>query len=238
MMDTKRFLIAGGSSGIGLEVVKALQEKGNEVYVGSRTKEQLADLSGVRHLPLDVTEDPLNLEGLPEVLNGMVYCPGTIRLKPFQRLTIDDFLEDLQINFLGAISTIQACLTRLRKSKTGASVVLFSTVAVKTGMPFHASVAGAKAAVEGLTRSLAAEFAPRIRVNAIAPSLTDTPLAKVLLSSEEKRKASAERHPAKRIGKPQEIAQVAVHLLSKASDWMTGQIIHVDGGMSALRTLR
>jgi NAD(P)-dependent dehydrogenase (short-subunit alcohol dehydrogenase family) len=111
-------------------------------------------------------------------------------------------------------------------------------VAVKTGMPFHASVAGAKAAVEGLTRSLAAEFAPRIRVNAIAPSLTDTPLAQGLLSNEQKREASAERHPAKRIGTPQEIAQVAVHLLSEASAWMTGQIIHVDGGMSALRTFR
>ena len=237
-MGTKRFLIAGGSSGIGLEIVKALHEKGNEIYVGSRTKEQLEDLSGVHHLPLDVTEDPLNLEGLPDVLNGMVYCPGTIRLKPFQRLTIDDFLEDLQINFLGAISTIQACLTRLRKSKTGASVVLFSTVAVKTGMPFHASVAGAKAAVEGLTRSLAAEFAPRIRFNAIAPSLTDTPLAQNLLSSEEKRQASANRHPLKRIGTPQEIAGLAVHLLSDASTWMTGQIFHIDGGMSDLRTFR
>jgi NAD(P)-dependent dehydrogenase (short-subunit alcohol dehydrogenase family) len=197
MMDEKHFLIVGGSSGIGLEIVKALHEKGNNVYVGSRTNDQLAELAGVHHLPLDVTADPLNLEGLPEVLNGIVYCPGTIQLKPFQRLTIDDFLKDLQVNFLGAVRTIQACLTRLRKSKTGASVVLFSTVAVKTGMPFHASVAGAKAAVEGLTRSLAAE-----------------------------------------IGTPQEIAGLAVHLLSDASTWLTGQIIHIDGGMSALRTFR
>jgi 3-oxoacyl-[acyl-carrier protein] reductase len=237
-MDTKHFLVVGGSSGIGLEIVKALHEKGNEVYVGSRTNDQLAELAGVHHLQLDVTADPINLEGLPDVLNGMVYCPGTIQLKPFQRLTIDDFLKDLQVNFLGAVRTIQACLTRLRKSKTGASVVLFSTVAVKTGMPFHASVAGAKAAVEGLTRSLAAEFAPRIRFNAIAPSLTDTPLARDLLSSEEKRQASADRHPLKRIGTPQEIASLAVHLLSDTSAWLTGQIIHIDGGMSALRTFR
>jgi NAD(P)-dependent dehydrogenase (short-subunit alcohol dehydrogenase family) len=237
-MDTKHFLVLGGSSGIGLEIVKALHEKGNEVYVGSRTHNQLAGLSRAHHLPLDVTADPLNLEGLPEVLNGMVYCPGTIQLKPFQRLTIDDFLDDLQVNFLGAVRTIQACLTRLRKSKTGASVVLFSTVAVKTGMPFHASVAGAKGAVEGLTRSLAAEFAPRIRFNAIAPSLTDTPLAHNLLSSEEKRQASADRHPLKRIGTPQEIAGLAVHLLSDVSSWLTGQIFHIDGGMSALRTFR
>ena len=157
---------------------------------------------------------------------------------PFQRLRIEDFLEDLQINFLGAVKTIQACLTRLKKSKTGASVVLFSTVAVNTGMPFHASVAGAKAAVEGLTRSLAAEFAPRIRFNAIAPSLTDTPLAQNLLSSEEKRQASADLHPLKRIGIPREIADLAVHLMSDASAWLTGQIIHADGGMSSLRTFR
>ena len=237
-MDTKKFFIVGGSSGIGLEIVKALRENGNEIYVGSRTNDQLAGLGRVHHFALDVKADPLNLEELPEVLNGMVYCPGTIRLKPFQRLTIDDFLEDLQINFLGAVKTLQACLTRLKKSKTGASVVLFSTVAVKTGMPFHASVAGAKAAVEGLTRSLAAEFAPRIRVNAIAPSLTDTPLAQNLLSSEEKRQASADRHPLKRIGTPPEIAGLAVHLLSDDSAWMTGQIIHIDGGMSSLRTFR
>ena len=120
-MDAKHFLIVGGSSGIGLEVVKALHEKGNEVYVGSRTNDQLTELAGVHHLPLDVTVDPLNLEGLPEVLNGIVYCPGTIQLKPFQRLTIDDFLKDLQVNFLGAVRTIQACLSRLRKSKSGSS---------------------------------------------------------------------------------------------------------------------
>jgi NAD(P)-dependent dehydrogenase (short-subunit alcohol dehydrogenase family) len=234
-MDTKNFLIIGGSSGIGLEIVKALHEKGNEIYVGSRTNDQLTGLDGVHHLLLDVQADPFKLKGLPEILNGMVYCPGTIRLKPFQHLSIEDFLEDLQINFLGAVKTIQACLNHLKKS-SHASVVLFSTVAVETGMPFHASVAGAKAAVEGLTRSLAAEFAPRICFNAIAPSLTDTPLAHNLLSSEEKRQASADRHPLKRIGTPQEIARLAVYLLSDASAWITGQIIHIDGGMNTLRT--
>ncbi len=169
-MDTKSFLIVGGSSGIGLEIVKALRAKHNEVYVASRTNAKLTELDGVHHFVLDVKADPFNLEGLPEVLDGAIYCPGTIRLKPFQRLTIDDFLDDWQVNFLGAVKTVQACLPQLKKSATGASIVLFSTVAVKTGMPFHASVAGAKAAVEGLTRSLAAEFVPRIRVNAIAPS--------------------------------------------------------------------
>jgi len=237
-METKNFLIIGGSTGIGLEIVKALHKKGNEIYVGSRTNNQLTSLDGVHHFTLDVKTDPFNLAKLPEILNGLVYCPGTIRLKPFQRLTIDDFLEDLQINFLGAVKTIQACLKQLKKSSTPASVVLFSTVAVKTGMPFHASVAGAKAAVEGLTRSLAAEFAPRIRVNAIAPSLTDTPLAGNLLSSEEKRQASADRHPLKRIGTSQEVARLALFLLSDASAWLTGQIIHIDGGMSTLKTFK
>jgi NAD(P)-dependent dehydrogenase (short-subunit alcohol dehydrogenase family) len=237
-MDTQNFLIVGGSSGIGLEITKMLHKKDYNVYVGSRSNDALAQLDGLHHLTIDVQADSLNFEGLPEVLKGIVYCPGTIRLKPFHRLTMDDFLEDWQVNFLGAVKTIQACQPNLKKSKTGAAIVLFSTVAVKTGMPFHASVAGAKAAVEGLTRSLAAEFAPRIRVNALAPSLTDTPLAQGLLSSEEKRKASAERHPSKRIGTAQEMAQIAVHLLSDASAFMTGQIIHVDGGMSALRTFR
>ena len=237
-MEGKRFLIIGGSSGIGLEIVKALHDTDDEIYVGSRTNDQLSPFSGVHHLSLDVQAEPFNVEGLPDVLHGMAYCPGTIRLKPFQRLTIDDFLEEFQINFLGAVKTIQTCLSRLKKSASGASIVLFSTVAVKAGMPFHASVAGAKAAVEGLTRSLAAEFAPRIRVNAIAPSLTDTPLAQNLLSSDEKRQASADRHPLKRIGTPQEIARLAVHLLSDASTWLTGQIIHMDGGMSSLRTFR
>jgi NAD(P)-dependent dehydrogenase (short-subunit alcohol dehydrogenase family) len=206
--------------------------------VGSRTNDQLTDLDGVRHFTLDVKRDPFILEKLPEIITELVYCPRTIRLKPFQRLTIDDFLEDLQINFLGAVKTIQACLKQLKKSSTPASVVLFCTVAVKTGMPFHTSVAGAKTAVEGFSRSLAAEFAPRIRVKAIAPSLTDTPLKGNLLSSEEKRQASADRHPLKRIGTSQEVAHLASYLLSDAIAWLTDQIIHIDGGMSTLKTFK
>ena len=237
-MEPQNHLVVGGSSGIGLEIVKILHSQNNAVFVGSRSSDTLTGMHGLRYLALDVEADALNLEGLPDFLNGLVYCPGTIRLKPFHRLSIDEFQKDLQLNFIGAVKTIQACLPLLKKSPTEASIVMFSTVAVKTGMPFHASVAGAKAAVEGLTRSLAAEFAPRIRVNAIAPSLTDTPLARGLLSTEDKRKASAQRHPARRIGTPQEVAQVAVQLLSPSNAWMTGQIIHVDGGMSALRTFR
>jgi NAD(P)-dependent dehydrogenase (short-subunit alcohol dehydrogenase family) len=238
MMDNKNILIVGGSSGIGLELVKVLSENYHEIYVGSRTADTLVEIPGVHHIPMDVTAETLDLETLPKTLQGLVYCPGTIVLKPFQRLTIDDFRNDFNINLLGAVKVIQGCINLLKKSPSGASIVLFSTVAVNTGMPFHASVGSAKAAVEGLTRSLAAEFAPRIRVNAIAPSLTDTPLAQNLLSSEEKRKASASRHPLKRIGTPQEIARSAAFLLSDASAWISGQILPIDGGMSSLRTFK
>ncbi len=237
-MEEKNVLVVGGSSGIGLAIVKTLNEKNCNLYVGSRTADALAALPGVRHLPLDVAEDSLELDDLPPELHGLAYCPGTIRLRPFQRLGTEAFLEDYRINLLGAVNVIQKCLPRLRKSKTGASIVLFSTVAVQTGMPFHASIASAKGAVEGLTRALAAEFAPRIRVNAIAPSLTETPLAESLLSTEGKRSAAAERHPLKRIGSPQDIAQLAVHLLSDNGSWISGQIIHVDGGMGALRVFK
>jgi NAD(P)-dependent dehydrogenase (short-subunit alcohol dehydrogenase family) len=238
VMDKKNIFVVGGSSGIGLELVKVLSDNHHEIYVGSRSAGTLAEIPEVHHLALDVKADSLDMEALPETLQGLVYCAGTIVLKPFQRITVDDFKEDFNINLLGAVKVIQVCLKRLKKSPTGAAIVLFSTVAVKTGMPFHASVASAKAAVEGLTRSLAAEFAPRIRVNAIAPSLTDTPLAQNLLSSEEKRKASADRHPLKRVGTPQEIAHLAAYLLSDAGAWITGQIISIDGGMSSLRTFR
>jgi len=237
-MEQQNVLVVGGSSGIGLEIVKTLSDQNGTVFVGSRTSDALAALPGVRHIPLDVAEDDMELNDLPAELHGLAYCPGTIRLRPFQRLGRDEFLEDFKINLLGAVNVIQKCLPRLRKSKTGASVVLFSTVAVQTGMPFHASIASAKGAVEGLTRALAAEFAPRIRVNAIAPSLTETPLAASLLSSEDKRSASAERHPLKRIGSPRDIAQLAVHLLSDNGSWITGQIIQVDGGMGALRVFK
>ena len=237
-MEKKSVFVVGGSSGIGLEIVKRLAATGHEVYVGSRSDRDLANMADVHHLLIDVSAESLDLESLPETLQGLVYCPGTITLKPFQHLTTDDFLEDFNLNLLGAVKVIQGSLKRLRKSTEGASIVLFSTVAVKIGMPFHASTASAKAAVEGFARSLAAEFAPRIRVNVIAPSLTDTPLAENLLSSDQKRQGSADRHPLKRIGTSQEIAQMAVHLLSEEGSWITGQVFHVDGGMSSVRIFK
>ena len=237
-MDKKNIFVVGGSSGIGLEIVKKLTGNQNEIFVGSRTSRSLVEYPETRHLQLDVTQDFSELEGLPDILHGLIYCPGTILLKPFQRLTIADFQKDYEINLLGAVKTIQGCLKRLKKSPTGASIILFSTVAVKIGMPFHASVASAQGAVEGLMKSLAAEFAPRIRVNAIAPSLTDTPLAQSILSSEDRRKASADRHPLKRVGSPQEIAGLARYLLSDEGSWITGQVFHIDGGMSSTRVFK
>jgi NAD(P)-dependent dehydrogenase (short-subunit alcohol dehydrogenase family) len=169
-------------------------------------------------------------------LNGLAYCPGSINLKPFKNLKQQDFVSDFKINALGAIKVINKYFTNLQNSDNS-SILLFSTVAVQTGMPYHASVASAKGAVEGLTRSLAAEFAPKIRVNAIAPSLTDTPMASRLLSSDEKKETSAKRHPLNSIGKPEEIAKAAAYLLSDDSAWITGQIMHIDGGISSLKIL-
>jgi NAD(P)-dependent dehydrogenase (short-subunit alcohol dehydrogenase family) len=237
-MDRKNILVVGGSSGIGLEIVRRLAAGNHDVYVGSRSGRGVTEIPKVHYMPMDVTAESVDLDGLPEVVHGLVYCPGSINLKPFQRLSVDDFIQEFQLNLLGAVKVIQGSLKRLKKSPQGASLVMFSTVAVKVGMPFHSSTATAKAAVEGFARSLAAEFAPRIRVNVIAPSLTDTPLAENLLSSEQKRQGSSDRHPLKRIGSPQEVAELAVYLLSKEGSWITGQTFHIDGGMSSTRVFK
>ncbi len=229
MSNTKNYLIIGGNSGIGESLKEKLNENNQTVIVASRKGKGSA-----QSILFDATKDELNLDELPSVLNGLVYCPGTITLKPFHRISDSEYLEDFQINVLGAIRCIRQVLPLLKNSDQ-ASIVMFSTVAVQQGMPFHASVASAKGAIEGLVRSLAAEFAPKIRVNAIAPSLTDTPLAAKLLSSEEKRKASNERHPLKRLGQSNDIANLASFLLSEESSWITGQVIHADGGLSTLR---
>ncbi len=226
-MKDKKIVIIGGSSGIGASLKKMLQEAGAEVSTYSRSQE------GEQHL--DVTSDFDEIKDLPDHIDGLVYCPGTINLKPFHRFKKEDFQGDFEINVLGAVKVLQACLKSLKKSGSS-SVVLFSTVAVQTGLGFHASIASAKGAVEGLTRSLAAEWAAsRIRVNAVAPSLTDTPLASALLSSDEKKEGAKRRHPLSRYGTSEDIASAAFYLLSEDSSWMTGQVLKVDGGMSALR---
>jgi NAD(P)-dependent dehydrogenase (short-subunit alcohol dehydrogenase family) len=226
-MRGKNIILVGGNSGIGKAVAAQLQEDGATIFSYSRTGEGTA--------AVDFSTDFEELPGLPEIIDGVVYCPGTINLKPFHRISIADFKQEMEVNFYGAIRLLQACLKGLKKS-SAPSVVLYSTVAVQTGMGFHAGIASAKGAVEGLTRSLAAEWAPnKIRVNAIAPSLTETPLASALLSTPEKKEASDKRHPLGRVGRAEDIAEATVFLLSEKSSWMTGQILHLDGGMSHLK---
>ncbi|MDQ6813844.1 MAG: SDR family oxidoreductase [Bacteroidota bacterium] len=228
----KNIVVVGGTKGIGRGIVERLT--GSNVFVIARSDGELNGVATIHFIKADATKDVLNAALLPEVIDGIVYCPGSINLKPFHRLTSEDFINDWHTNFMGAVKVIQQLLPALKKSES-ASVVLFSTVAVATGMPFHASIASAKGAVEGLTKSLAAELAPRIRVNCIAPSLTDTSLAEKLVNTAEKIEAGGKRHPLQRIGQAGDIAEMACFLLSEKSAWITGQIMHVDGGMSALK---
>jgi 3-oxoacyl-[acyl-carrier protein] reductase len=224
------YAVFGGTKGIGLAVAEQLIQEGHSVWVLSRTS---VDLAGAQWLPFDAESDAA-IEGLPEVLNGLVYAPGSINLKPFRGLKQQDFIRDFQVSVLGAVHALQQCTPAL-KAAGQASVVLFSTVAVGQGMAFHASVAAAKGAVEGLVRSLAAEWAPAIRVNAIAPSLVRTPLSERLVNTPEKEAQSASRHALGRIGEPRDIASAACFLLSQDSSWVSGQVWAIDGGMSRLK---
>lgn len=229
----KNILIVGAGKGIGLKSAELLRNE--NLYTISRTStKELEDLD-TEFFQLDVAKDDLGNLSLPPELHGLVFCPGSINLRPFNRLTEADFQADFQQNFLGAVHIIQKCLPALKKSKS-ASIVLFSTVAAKLGMPFHTSIAASKGAIEGFAKSLAAELAAsNVRVNVIAPSLTDTELAAQLLSTEEKRLASAKRHPLQRIGSPEDMAQMVEFLLSEKSSWMTGQIIGIDGGLGTIK---
>ncbi len=229
----KNILIIGGSSGIGRALVDLLLPT-HTLFVASRSNESLTNTE-VTHISYDVMNDAIDVSNLPEQLDGFVYCPGSINLRPFRGLKPETFLEDFNLNVIGAVKTLQAVLPLLQKSPQ-ASLVFYSTVAVSTGMPFHASVASAKGALEGLTRSLAAEYAPKFRVNCIAPSLTDTPLADKFLNNEAKLEKAQERHPLKQVGSAKNIAQMTAFLLGEESQWMTGQILHVDGGIGDLKT--
>lgn len=226
-MKDKNIVIIGGNSGIGKEILLEVEKLGANTFVYSRSK-----TDGFK---FDATKEEDLLNNLPDKIHGLVYCPGSITLKPFHRLSLGDFQQDLEINFLGAVRVLQACFKSLKNTK-GSSVVLFSTIAAQTGLVFHSSISGAKGAVESLTRSLAAEWAPlQIRVNAVAPSLTDTPLAAALLSSDDKKEGANKRHPLGRYGEPGDIAAAALYLLSEQSSWVTGQVLNVDGGMSVIR---
>lgn len=227
----KNILLIGGSYGIGLAIAKELQFE-NNVYIASRSSENLADVRAT-HIAFDATTDTIDTSKLPTIIDGLVYCPGSINLRPFKGLKPEAFETDLQINFISLVKVIQSVLPNLLASEQ-ASIVAFSSVAATMGMPFHTSVAASKGAIEGFAKALAAEYAPKIRVNVIAPSLTDTPLADKFLNNETKQEKSAERHPLKRFGKPEDSAQMATFLLSDKSNWISGQIFHVDGGMSTL----
>lgn len=228
----KNILLIGGSYGIGNEIAQQFSER-NNVFIASRTNENIP--SNVTHLEFDVSKDDISSLDLPYEIHGLVYCPGSINLKQFKRISPEAFQKDLDINFIGLVKVVQGVLPKLVASKN-ASLVFFSTVAASVGMPFHTSVAASKGAIEGFARALAAEYAPRMRVNVIAPSLTDTPLAKRFLSTAAKKETMGERHPLKRVGTAKDIANIAVFLLSENSSWMSGQVVGVDGGMSTLRT--
>jgi len=229
----KNILIVGAGKGIGLKTAELLKDE--NLHTVSRNLTSELEVLNTDFFQLDASKDDLSELSLPAELHGIIYCPGSINLKPFNRLSPEDFMEDFQQNVTGAVRIIQKCLPALRKSGS-ASVVLFSSVAAKVGMPFHTSVAASKGALEGFARSLAAELsAYKIRVNVIAPSLSDTHLAAQLLSTDEKREASAKRHPLQRIGNAEDSAQLAAFLVSDQSSWITGQIIGVDGGLGNIK---
>lgn len=241
---SRKILIYGGTGGIGSEIGRLLQGQGDEVFLVGRNAGKANDLVSmdrVRFISGDVTSEGVFDRVMEEVgpeLNGLVYAVGSINLGSLRRLGTDDFTRDFQLNAMAAALAVKAALTPMKKGGEGGSIVLFSSVAALQGFPMHVSVSMAKGAVSGLTLALAAELAPRIRVNAIAPSLTRTPLAEQLLSNEEAAHALAAQHPLKRLGLPEDIARLAVFLLSPEAGWISGQIVSADGGRSSLQTGR
>ena len=227
------FLVVGGSSGIGLELTNQLAAAGHTVHATYNTH-AIENAGNIHYHNINVLDENINLDFLPASIEGIVYCPGAISLRPFNRIPADDFIKDYTLQVVGAVKIIQAALLKLKESKNG-SIVLFSTVAVQLGLNFHSLVASSKGAIEGLTKALAAELAPTIRVNCIAPSLTNTPLAASLLNSDQKMDSNAQRHPLKRVGTPMDIANAVEFLLTDKSSWVTGQILSIDGGMSTIK---
>jgi NAD(P)-dependent dehydrogenase (short-subunit alcohol dehydrogenase family) len=227
----KKYVIIGGSKGIGKETAEILAAEGNEVIVFSRTPYE-GPAHSIDWEEFDVLSDDWE-DRMPDNIDGLVYSVGSINLKPFKGLKPEVFQADFQLQVMGAVKALQAASTNFNTNGIP-SVVLYSTVAVQRGMPFHATVSASKGAIEGLTRAIASEWAPKARINCIAPSLTDTPLAGRLLSTPEKKAALGNNNPMKRIGEPTDVAEMTAFLLSDKASWMTGQVIHIDGGQSVL----
>lgn len=227
---TRTYLFAGASSAIAIHTAKELKAQGHRV-IGISTK---TENQGYDHFLTVPNYQFGSFPAIDEPIDALVYFPGTIQLKPFHRLSEQDFTNDYQINSLGAVAFVQAYLAKLKQSNAG-SIVFISSVAARTGMPFHASIAMAKGAIESLTLSLAAELAPGIRVNCIAPSLTNTPLSDKFINTPEKIEASQKRNPMHKIGSTEDIAQAIMYLSSSGAAWITGQVLAVDGGMGVLK---
>jgi len=225
----RKIIIIGGSKGIGKAITESLLSNHQIVNI-SRTPPEF-EHQNLSHHSCDILTDDLPLI---EAADGLIYCPGSINLKPFNRLSVEDFRTDFEINVIGAVKTIQAYSKALSQSES-ASIVLFSTVATKLGMPFHASVATAKSAVEGLTKSVAADLAPKIRVNAIAPTITNTDLAAKFLRNERMTESTIQRHPLKKYLEPTEVASMASYLLSDLSKSISGKIFNLDCGIVSLK---
>ncbi len=226
----KNIVVIGGSKGIGREIVNSQINLGNKCYNFSRSKLE------IRHNNLVQEKFDILNDDLPQVENidALIYCPGSINLKPILQLREEDFINDFNINVLGAVKSVKSFLNTLKKGDNP-SIVFFSTVAVNQGMPFHSSVSVAKAGIEGLTKSLAAELAPTIRVNCIAPTITRTDMAKRILRNEKIEENIANKHPLKKICEAKDISDMADFLISSRAKNITGQIMHVDGGMSTLK---
>jgi len=228
------YLIIGASSGIGKALALQLANAGHTVFGTFYKTAVQSTHPSIHYANLNVLDENLVFDFLPETLNGIIYCPGSINLRPFERIKAADFTNDYNLQVVGAIKVIQAVISKLKNSEN-AAIVFFSTLAVQAGLPFHSQVSASKGALEGLTKAMAAEYAPKIRVNCIAPSLTDTPLATALLNTDQKKEINAQRHPLKRIGTAEDIANMAEFLLSEKASWISGQILHVDGGLSTLK---
>lgn len=230
----KKIVVIGGSSGIGQSVVEHLSNQGHEVFASFNRNQVNENVENVTYFPLNVLDENLDFSVIPNEIDGLVYCPGAIELLPFSKISTQSFIDDYQLQVIGAVKVIQSLISALRKGNLG-SVVLYSTVAHQLGFKYHSLVSSSKGAIEGLMRSLASEYAPKIRFNAVAPSLTSTPLASKFLSTDAKVEANAKTHPLQRIGNADDIANITTFLLSDQSSWITGQVIHVDGGLSTLK---